>query len=232
MPQKYMTLKKQLMTPSDPRRLLSAIAKQRYIEVDQKKKLCKEHDRAAALVEVCCTASPRRRRDSSRVHENMVEAEDYFCVVRQRQVRFDRRTINDFYGLRDEEMDMLHLCHEVSLDDLVAYLFPDGVEGICVWSQEFGCILSVRLLPTTHYTEVIVNRSYILYAIMIGHPVNVGLQIQEAMQHTCDTVSRGLYYPSLVTALCEAVGIPVRSSEHIVGPEKPLTMTFIKNVYR
>ncbi|KAG9458684.1 hypothetical protein H6P81_003192 [Aristolochia fimbriata] len=196
MPRKYMTLKKKPMTPSDPRRFVSAIAEQRY---------------------------------------------------RERQVRFDRRMINVFYGLPDEEVDMLHLRQEVTLDDHVAYLYPNGAEWATgtygrprnilkrdlrpetrVWMY-FIC---VRLLPATHYTEVTVDHAYLLYAITTGHPINVGLHIQVAMQHTCETVSRGLYFPSLVTALCEAVGIPVRSSEHIISLEKPLTKMFIMNVYR
>ncbi|KAG9444990.1 hypothetical protein H6P81_016330 [Aristolochia fimbriata] len=161
----------------------------------------------------------------------MVEAEDYICVVRQRQVRFDRQMINDFYGVLDKAVDMLHLRQEwaTGTDGRPRHILKRDLRPEArVWMY-FIC---ARLLPATHYTEVTVDRAYLLYAIMTGHLVNVGLQIQVAMQHTCETVSCDLYFPSLVTALCEAMGIPVRSSEHIVGPEKPLMTTFIKNVYR
>ncbi|KAG9453723.1 hypothetical protein H6P81_006627 [Aristolochia fimbriata] len=144
-----MTLKKKPMTLFDPRRFVSAIAEQRYREVEQKKKLCKE--RGFSLPTPHPNFSPQ--------------------IERRRWQRFGAQP-----------------SHAVEL------------------VREF-------------YANIVEVEDYIC-------------TIQVPMQHKCKTVSHRLYFPSLVTGLCEAVGIPVRSSVHIVGPEKPLTTAFIKNVYR
>ncbi|KAG9442066.1 hypothetical protein H6P81_017920 [Aristolochia fimbriata] len=82
------------------------------------------------------------------------------------------------------------------------------------------------LLPSTHYTEVIVD-----YAILTSRLVNVGLMIHCTMMYTSETVGHRLYFPSLVIALCEASGIATRSGEEILAPECPITTMFIRNTY-
>ncbi|KAG9458453.1 hypothetical protein H6P81_002961 [Aristolochia fimbriata] len=119
---------------------------------------------------------------------------------------------------------MLHLSQEVTLDDLMAYLCPDGAEwATSTDDSKEGSVPGGQSLDV-----------FYMRASLAGHPLYRGdsrSHIQVAIQHTCETVSRSLYFPSLVIALCEAVGILVRYSEHIVGSEKPLMTTFIKNVY-
>ncbi|KAG9441940.1 hypothetical protein H6P81_017794 [Aristolochia fimbriata] len=128
---KYMALKKKPMAQSDLRTFVSAVAKQRYIEVEKKRKLCKERGLSPPTQHLDFSSQREQRlwqrfavqlayADVEQVREfyaNMVEAEDYIYVVCLRLVRFDRRTTSDFYGLCDEEVDMLRLRHEVSLDD-------------------------------------------------------------------------------------------------------------------
>ncbi|KAG9445036.1 hypothetical protein H6P81_016376 [Aristolochia fimbriata] len=119
-------------------------------------------------------------------YANMFEAENYVCMVRQRQVHFDRKTINAYYGLLDDDIDVTQLRHEVFLEDLTTFLCPHGAE----WTAG----------------------------------------IDKRPRHLLKR-DMSLYFPSLVTTLCETTSIPLRPLEEMEAPMRPLTASFICHTY-
>ncbi|EXB89644.1 hypothetical protein L484_018745 [Morus notabilis] len=79
-----------------------------------------------------------------------------------------------------------------------------------VWLH-FVC---ARLIPSTHISEVTIERALVLLAIERGEPLNVGVIINNGIHHALGHNSIGLPFPWLLTELVLAAGVAI-PDEHL-----------------
>lgn len=79
--------------------------------------------------------------------------------------------------------------------------------------------VAARLLPTTHFNNVMKKRAYMVYTILTGGLFDVGDHIHcEIVKVALDRHSGsrgGLWFPSLINLLCRKVGVLMGSDEMI-----------------
>ncbi|PIM97196.1 hypothetical protein CDL12_30335 [Handroanthus impetiginosus] len=80
--------------------------------------------------------------------------------------------------------------------------------------------INARLYPSSHLSEVSKDRAILLYAILTGVPLDIGRYINGAILKSARggmTVS--MYFPSLVTALCQQEGLVNLPGDELIQPD-------------
>ncbi|EXB49850.1 hypothetical protein L484_000844 [Morus notabilis] len=73
--------------------------------------------------------------------------------------------------------------------------------------------LASRLLLSTHGKTISRNRAILLYAVLVGKPINVGRLIIDQIRACAEKGKGGLYFPSLISELCIQSHVAWEASE-------------------
>ena len=88
--------------------------------------------------------------------------------------------------------------------------------------------VSARLLPSTHFTEIDVDRLKLVYAILTGLRINIGRIIRSSIRHSCRmTTTAGLGHGTFITELCHTYGVPTFDTDVRSGQKRPITKLMI-----
>ncbi|PIN14789.1 hypothetical protein CDL12_12578 [Handroanthus impetiginosus] len=80
--------------------------------------------------------------------------------------------------------------------------------------------INARLYPSSHLSEVSKDRAILLYAILTGVPLNIGRYINGAILKSArGGMTISLYFPSLVTALCQQEGLANLPGDELIQPD-------------
>ncbi|KAL3516132.1 hypothetical protein ACH5RR_023034 [Cinchona calisaya] len=71
------------------------------------------------------------------------------------------------------------------------------------------------------------ERALLVYALIKGISINVGLEIQLESIYNVNKEHIGLIYPNLITYLCSNAGVSLRNSNKIF-PDKPITGNWLQ----
>ncbi|KAG8380693.1 hypothetical protein BUALT_Bualt06G0042500 [Buddleja alternifolia] len=77
-----------------------------------------------------------------------------------------------------------------------------------------------NLLPTSHLSDVSVERAKLLYVILIEEPLDVGDVIHDSIMRCATDHKKSLWHPSLITALCRDVNVKIADNEEERNPEE------------
>ncbi|KOM34121.1 hypothetical protein LR48_Vigan02g027100 [Vigna angularis] len=105
-------------------------------------------------------------------------AHHYLCTVRITSV--ERQQLHEI------RIAHTHLCAERINDSLFTF---------------------TNIYPNSHTSDINLERSYMVYGIMIGIDMDVGAYISQEMALIADNETCKLGFPALVTALCKASGV-------------------------
>ena len=92
------------------------------------------------------------------------------------------------------------------------------VSTFCKRSKIWYYFVGTRFMPSAHLSDVAQDRAILIYCILSGKTIDVGSILHAFILHNVKGVSVGLYFPSLITALCEKAGVSWGSSEEVVQP--------------
>ncbi|KAJ4715171.1 DEAD-box ATP-dependent RNA helicase 56-like isoform X2 [Melia azedarach] len=161
--------------------------------------------------------------------------------IRGKEVRFDKDAINAYFSLPSiEDFDTYY--KSVDINEMVQLLCPYGTiwkttsKGVPISfptkdmspeSRIWHYFISARILPTTHTSNVNLERAVLNYAIRTDKPIDVGSILYNNILYSARTVSVGLYYPSLITDLCCQAGVPTDAREELQHPTATLTSNTI-----
>lgn len=91
--------------------------------------------------------------------------------------------------------------------------------------------LEVRFLFMKHFSDVTRDKTILLYAIVSRMSINVGqLVLNSIIQAACSPCD-GLWFTSLITALCKKLGVIWDRSEEILHPKVPLDVGIMHKFY-
>ena len=179
-------------------------------------------------------------------YANAAEHVDFHTMVRGRQVAFDSVTINKFYGILEMEVDdYTVLRNEIEVSQLTDTLcIPNAIWEMSssgeymkmsskflkpdarVWFH----FLTRSLIPGTHITFVTRERMILLYCLMEGLSIDVGVLISTHIAWAATQALAGLYYPYLITSLCTLGLVPVEPQEEPMQPMTALTPRLIQQL--
>ena len=76
-----------------------------------------------------------------------------------------------------------------------------------------------KLQPTTNVSAVMKSRAALVYAIMEGMKIDVGLVIQHSIIHGFEHDIQGFPYPHLITKLCKNARVKWNQKEEVCAPK-------------
>ena len=77
-----------------------------------------------------------------------------------------------------------------------------------------------KLQPTTNVSAVMKSRVALVYAIIEGMKIDVGLVIQHSIIHGFDQGIQGFPHPHLITELCKNDGVKWNQKEEVRAPKE------------
>ncbi|PIN18302.1 hypothetical protein CDL12_09029 [Handroanthus impetiginosus] len=159
-------------------------------------------------------------------------------TVRGVGVDFSAETINNFFGTPTinapneysefaKEPPSLQTISEVictSPPEWVrsAYNEPVGIPRSFLTHEAWDWLrfINARLYPSSHSSEVNKDRAIILYAILTSVPLDIGRYIHDAIKKSArGGLSVSLYFPNLITALCEREGLVNQPGDELIQPD-------------
>ncbi|PIN07564.1 hypothetical protein CDL12_19862 [Handroanthus impetiginosus] len=174
-------------------------------------------------------------------YANAAEHKNFKCLVRGREVPFDRVTINELYNIPPIELDEFeNFCENgIDYEELTRTLCPHGAQ----WKMTKGEYISFKsncldkaakiwlwfifaqMLPTSHSGEVTADQALLLYCIMTGKAFDVGKIISNSIIQSANSSRDGLWFPSLITKLCTRAGVKWDEKEELIFPRHPIDNT-------
>ena len=167
--------------------------------------------------------------------------------VRGKQVPIRSKTINNYFGIKseaDEHSEYVAYTDEAEIDSVLVDLCVAGPE----WSTSpqgaltflksdlkpeakvWYHFLKTRLLLTTHIQIVTKEWALLLYSILQGRQINIGRVIHEEI-YACTQKLRGiLWFPNLISNLCEMKGVIMQDSEERLPNKEAITMFAIARI--
>ncbi|EOY19296.1 Uncharacterized protein TCM_044347 [Theobroma cacao] len=88
-----------------------------------------------------------------------------------------------------------------------------------------------KMLPSTHINDVTRERGLLIYVIVIGKSINIVQLISNAILHIARTNQDGLWFPSLIAALCGRADVHWDKSEELLHRKAPIDVGFIRRYY-
>ncbi|KAJ8557209.1 hypothetical protein K7X08_002834 [Anisodus acutangulus] len=143
---------------------------------------------------------------------------------------------DDFMAWKNSEIDWVEVAETVGYPGARFTYTYDAPK--CMLRCQFNKVVkawlyfvSARLIPSTHLYDILVDHIKLVYAIMKGFSVDVGRAINNNLNWICrlNTTAR-LGHRSLITALCDAHGVPESSNDIKGRVRNPLTRTIV-NAY-
>lgn len=181
------------------------------------------------------THLPEKRIDVALVKEfysNLYDPEDHsprFCRVRGQVVRFDADTINDFLDtpviLEDGEEYTAYtryLSTHPDPDTIAATLCTPGgrfvlnADGLpwkllrkdmTTLAQTWSVLSYYDLAPTSHTSDVNLDRARLIYGLVSRMDMDVGSFISQQISQIAQSSTSRLGFPALITALCDIQGV-------------------------
>ncbi|XP_058742842.1 uncharacterized protein LOC131615702 [Vicia villosa] len=173
----------------------------------------------------------------------------YTSFVRGKKVPFDGKTINQLLGLQNYE----HCSFEARVakgstiygeeasstlympvinwvrneDGTLRYILSSNLTPIAfAWIQ----FIYNTLIPCSNVSVLRGNKLALLLAIIRGEPVNVGRLLANHLRFTANSSSPTSYinHASLISKLCERVGVYPNKNEEMVKPLWPITAKCIE----
>lgn len=156
--------------------------------------------------------------------------------VRQVDIPFTSDHINTVLGIHNQEDEFVDLGTNITEEQLDVVLRTIAVPGaqwtlsitgtyICnrhelqpiakVWYH----FLASRILLSTHGKTISRNRAILLFAILVGKPINLGQLIIDQIRACAKKDKGGLYFPSLISEMCIQGNVPWEAGEpHLRRP--------------
>ncbi|KAH1218184.1 hypothetical protein GmHk_13G038643 [Glycine max] len=181
------------------------------------------------------THLPEKQIDVALVKEfysNLYDPEDHsprFCRVRGQVVRFDADTINDFLDtpviLEDGEEYTAYtryLSTHPDPDTIAATLCTPGgrfvlnADGLpwkllrkdmTTLAQTWSVLSYYDLAPTSHTSDVNLDRARLIYGLVSRMDMDVGSFISQQISQIAQSSTSRLGFPALITALCDIQGV-------------------------
>ncbi|PIN23820.1 hypothetical protein CDL12_03455 [Handroanthus impetiginosus] len=103
-----------------------------------------------------------------------------------------------------------------------AYNEPVGIPRTFLTHEAWDWLrfINARLYPSSHSSKVNKDRAIILYAIFTDVPLDVGRYIHDAIRKSArGGLSVSLYFPNLITTLCEREGIVNQPGDELIQPD-------------
>ena len=72
------------------------------------------------------------------------------------------------------------------------------------------------MLPSTHTSDVTKDRAILLYVILSEKSIDVGNLLFSSIIYSSRTSAAGLYYQSLITALCAKAGVQWNVGDELI----------------
>ena len=177
-------------------------------------------------------------------YSNLSEEYQDIVYVRWKQVPIGRKTINNYFGIKSEADE--HSKYKASVDEVELNLVLAGLWVVGVkWSTspqgpltflrsnlkpeaKVGYhFLKTRLLPTTHIQTVTKERALLLHSILQGRQINIGCIIHEEICAWAQKPGGSLWFPNLISNLCEMKGVIMQDSEEQLPNKGAITMVAI-----
>ena len=76
-----------------------------------------------------------------------------------------------------------------------------------------------KLQPTTNVSAVMKHRAALVYAIIEGMKIDIGLVIQNSIIHGFEAGIQGFPHPHLITELCKNAGVKFNQKEEVKPPK-------------
>ncbi|EOY16729.1 Uncharacterized protein TCM_035608 [Theobroma cacao] len=83
------------------------------------------------------------------------------------------------------------------------------------------------MLLVKHLSNVTKDRAVLLYAILSGKSINIGQLIFNNTIYIARLPKDGLWFPSLITALCKQASVLWTSNKELLHPQVPLDASII-----
>ncbi|KAL3513379.1 hypothetical protein ACH5RR_026096 [Cinchona calisaya] len=143
--------------------------------------------------------------------------------IRKSSVNFSRVVINAYYQILNinESEHAIFKRSDINYDMLLRELCDPHVPD--VWYH----FLTSRILPITHLTKVTRDRAVLLYALVKGWYIDIGLEIQMEILRNGAKDQPSFIFPNLITSLCTKAGVTLRIGSKI-SPDKPITGPWIR----
>ncbi|XP_073023626.1 uncharacterized protein [Primulina eburnea] len=161
--------------------------------------------------------------------------------VRGKEVAFDARTINTVYGfpeiMHDEYEEYKN--GNVDYDNILHTICTQGAEwrmrdnvhlslaksDLREMAKYWYSFITARIKPTEHTTTVIKERAILIFCIMTGKTIDLGRLLQNSIyDYACGNSPSGLLHPSLITVLCQHVGVTWAPNEEVLKPKNPIVI--------
>ncbi|EOY08969.1 Uncharacterized protein TCM_024271 [Theobroma cacao] len=153
------------------------------------------------------------------------------------KVPFNAHTINQFYNTLDIENDEYDqfVNGDINLDEVLRSLSILGTE----WQVHKGVVISfkanamdndykvwyhfvaMKLLLVKYLSDVTKDRAILLYAIVTKKFIDIGQLIFKNIIMSARSPPNGLWYPSLITALCCQARVVWSPNEELPHPKIP-----------
>ena len=79
--------------------------------------------------------------------------------------------------------------------------------------------MCAKLQPTTNVSAVMKSRVALVYAIIEGMKIDVGLVIQHSIIHGFEQGIQGFSHPHLITELCHNAGVKWNKKKEVRAPK-------------
>ncbi|XP_060179362.1 uncharacterized protein LOC132609404 [Lycium barbarum] len=156
--------------------------------------------------------------------------------VRGVDVLCNASRINAYYNLQDgDNSEMAQMYEQMRQQWFVTHLHggeqPKWLTTMqrTIDSAEFTAeaktwldIVTSRVLPSKHDSEVPIERDKLICAVMEGLPVDVGRLIMQEIREVVLERTKSLFFPSLITYLCSTDGVPTRPGDKEKEPGGPI----------
>ena len=156
--------------------------------------------------------------------------------VRGTWLPFDYNTINQVFGLNDEDSEEFKALYREPDYEKILQEFTDGKSP---WSRTtkqeimffprirltkiakaWFHLVSNKLIPSKHVFIVRRDKVNLTYAIVKGYKFNVGKIIKNSILEV--VYGKAITHPSLITKLCEIAGVQIGENEEKCPPMHPL----------
>ncbi|XP_061371435.1 uncharacterized protein LOC133314024 [Gastrolobium bilobum] len=173
-------------------------------------------------------------------HANMPQSKSTKVMVRGTSVSFSNATIKRVYNLPtivDEYQGLKTTNDEEFLKQVLEDLCVEGTtwtesaqkslsflrSALKLEARVWYHFLKSRLKPTSHTETVNKERAILLSCILDGRPIDVGRIIQAEIVACSKTDTGYLFFPGLITQLCQEANVPIADDEERFQITEPIT---------
>jgi hypothetical protein len=171
------------------------------------------------------------------------DLKQFTSFVRGKMVPFDEKVINQLFGLENYEQCSFEArmaassCYVADSDILCKPKYgswisnKDGmpeklrISNFTPIARAWATFVLRNLLPCSNHKALTVKQTTLVTAILKGEPVNVGRLLADDLWGTanCSSPSSYINHSSLISKLCERVGVYPENNEELVKPCSAIT---------